>query len=567
MTLSIKSKNVSTTMTSSRKPLLLMLFSFLTIMLWQAWVIDHMQKTDEEKAGLEKVVEVVQSPGLEPPLPGVDNHITVSTDILKVQITKRGGFVDKVWLNEYPASLNDNSPFTLFNYTFNQSFIAQSGFYGDQDLYFTAGAQHYNLSEDEDTLTVTLRAKNTEGVEFIKTFIFTRDQYHVVQSSTIDNQSSKKWQGSHYSTFTGYQNAETKQGKLPTPKEFNVDPDAPKPGWFTFNTYTGPAYYTPDTPYVKFSFTEMAAKNLNKTIPTPNWIAVQQRYFIAAWIPGEGGEQTLTSSWQSGNVEKLSQNYRQSFDLTSHGEEVSIDPGQSQTRQSTLYAGPELTSRLAPLAHGLDLTIDYGWLWFISDLLFHVLNFVHKYLGSWGWAIIVTTLLIKLVFYKMSESSYRTMALQRKLQPRLEAIKERYADDQDKKNQATMELYQKENINPLNGCLPSLLQIPFFLALYYVLIESIQLRLASFLWVPDLSSKDPYYILPFLLIVTMVMVQRLSPSQESDDVQEKAKQIMPIAMGLMFSQFPAGLVLYWLTNNFLSFVQQYYVMKKYNAFA
>lgn len=552
-------------MTSSRKPLLLLLLSFLMVMLWQAWVLDHMQKPGNAKTIAPPAASIAKPINIASPSPGTDQNITVVTDLFKVQINKRGGFVERVWLKEYPSSLQNTAPFTLFSFTDQHAFLAQSGFSGDKDLYFNSARSHYELTDGQETLRVTLEAKDQHGISYSKTFIFNRDQYHIVQASSVHNHSVKDWSGSHYSTFSGYHNTTLDNGKIPNAKEFNVDIDAPKPAYFTYNTYTGPAYYTPETPYVKFSFADMATKNLNKTVTTPNWIAVQQRYFIAAWIPGEGGDQTLSSSWQSGSIGKADNDFRQSFIFSSHGDTTAVKPGESLTKQSTLYAGPELTARLAPLAHGLDLTIDYGWLWFISDLLFHVLNFVHKYLGSWGWAIVVTTLLVKLVFYKMSEASYRAMALQRKLKPRLDAIQERFADDPDKKNQATMELYQKENINPLNGCLPTLLQIPFFLALYYVLIESIQLRLASFLWIPDLSSKDPYYILPVLLIMSMLLMQRLSPKQ-SDPVQERTMQGVQLMMGAMFSQFPAGLVLYWLTNNFLSFVQQYYVMHKYNAF-
>ena len=552
-------------MTSSRKPLLLLLFSFLLVMLWQAWVLEGVHDKGAPTAQTEKTLPPVQpSITVNKSSQSKDAHVDVHTDLMTVRINKYGGFIEKAWLNDYPNGLNDPEPFTLLNYQDNHAFIAQTGFTGDNQLVYTASHEAASLGPEQDSVAVRLTASSKQGVQFEKVYTFHRGQYHYEITSTVKNRSTETWTGYHYSDFTGFSDTDIKAGAIPTPKEFNVDLDAPKPGWFTFNTFSGPSYYTPDTPYVKFPFTEMANKKLHKQVPAPNWIAIQQRYFISAWIPAEGGEQTLISNWQNGSTGYNNGSYRQSFDFTSQGEPITLAPGAEETRVATLYTGPELAANLAPLARGLELTIDYGWLWFISDLLFQVLNFIHKYLGSWGWSIIMTTLLVKLVFYKMSEASYRTMALQRKLKPRIDAIAERYPDDAEKKNQATMELYQKENINPLSGCLPTLLQIPFFLALYYVLIESIQLRLASFLWIPDLSSKDPLYILPILLTASMLLMQRLSPPQ-SDPVQDRAMQVVPLFMGVMFSQFPAGLVLYWLTNNLLSFIQQFYVMRKYQA--
>ena len=246
--------------------------------------------------------------------------------------------------------------------------------------------------------------------------------------------------------------------------------------------------------------------------------------------------------------------------------EITLLPGQQAEVLSTLYAGPEIARLLSGLAKGLELTVDYGWLWFLSDILFKVMVFIQKYLRNWGVAIIMTTVLVKLVFYKMSESSYRTIAKQKKLKPRIDAINEQYKDESSLKNQALMKLYQEESINPIrSGCLPTVLPLPFFIALYYVLIESVQLRLAPFLWIPDLASKDPYYILPVLMGVSMLLQQRLSPPQ-GDPAQEKAMMIVPLMMCFMFSQFPAGLVLYSITNNVLSYLQQYYIMSKYGAF-
>jgi YidC/Oxa1 family membrane protein insertase len=240
-----------------------------------------------------------------------------------------------------------------------------------------------------------------------------------------------------------------------------------------------------------------------------------------------------------------------------------LAPGEKTSQSSVVYAGPEEAKRLAALAKGLELTVDYGWLWFISDLLFQALLFIHSYLGSWGWSIIMITFIVKLAFYKLSEASYKAMAKQKKVQPKIEAINEKYKDDAEQKSKAMIELYQKESINPVSGCLPTLLQMPFFIALYYVLIESIQLRFQAFLWLPDLSAPDPLFILPALFCLSMIAMQKISPAPQTDQSQANAMLMMPVAMSIMFAQMPAGLLLYWVTNNLLSMGQQWFVMQRY----
>ena len=242
---------------------------------------------------------------------------------------------------------------------------------------FSSSKESVTLKPNEDTVAVTLTATDKQGVRFVKVYTLHRSQYHYEITSSVDNQSNQTWTGRHHSDFTGFSDSDIRSGSIPTPKEFNVDLDAPKPGWFTFNTFTGPSYYTPDTPYIKYPFSEMATKKLHKEVPAPNWIAIQQRYFISAWIPAYGGDQVVSSNWSSGSTGYNSGSFRQSFDFTSQGESIQLAPGEKETRTATLYTGPELAANLAPLARGLELTIDYGWLWFISDLLFQILNFIH----------------------------------------------------------------------------------------------------------------------------------------------------------------------------------------------
>ena len=272
--------------------------------------------------------------------------------------------------------------------------------------------------------------------------------------------------------FRGYQDTDIAKQPIPKPKDYVLDPDQPKAGFMSFNTYQGPSYYSDDKPYVKIPFTEFATKPIHTTVSQPGWISIQQRYFIAAWITEPGARQILTS-WQSGSLADQTDIYRQIFQFDSKTDSLEVAPQSSLSKESKLYAGPEIAKDLAKLANGLEFTVDYGWLWFLSDLLFKTLVFIHFYLGNWGWAIVMTTFLIKIIFYKLSEANYRTMALQKKLAPRIEAIQKQFPDDPEKRSQATLELYRKENINPFKGgCLPTLVQIPFFAALYYVLIES-----------------------------------------------------------------------------------------------
>ena len=230
-----------------------------------------------------------------------------------------------------------------------------------------------------------------------------------------------------------------------------------------------------------------------------------------------------------------------------------------------MYVGPEITSVLKGLSPGLDMTVDYGWLWFISSILFSVLKWVNHWVNNWGFSIIIVTVLIKLAFFQLSASSYRSMANMRKLQPKLEALKARFGDDKAKFSQETMKLYREEKVNPLGGCLPILIQIPVFIALYWVLLESVELRQAPFIfWIQDLSAKDPYHILPIIMGITMLIQQKLNPAPQ-DPVQAKMMMLLPVVFTFLFISFPAGLVLYWIVNNTLSIVQQWFITRQINV--
>ncbi len=295
----------------------------------------------------------------------------------------------------------------------------------------------------------------------------------------------------------------------------------------------------------------MQEKNLNQTIQD-GWAAMIQHYFISAWVPAK----SATSTYYS----RVTPNGLYAIGMLSHP--MSVAPGSKVTTEAKLYTGPAIASLLDKTAPGLRLTIDYGWFWFISDIIFWMMQHIYDVVGNWGWSIVIVTVIIKLLFYQLSAKSFRSMSAMKKLQPKIEMLKERYGDDKQKLTQATLELYRQEKVNPMSGCLPILIQIPVFIALYWVLVESVQLRQAPFIfWIHDLSQQDPYYVLPVLMGISMFIQQRLNPPPP-DPLQAKVMMMMPVVFTVLFANFPSGLMLYWFVNNTLSFMQQWYVMQR-----
>ena len=322
---------------------------------------------------------------------------------------------------------------------------------------------------------------------------------------------------------------------------------------FEAHSYEGASMSSHQHPYEKVTFDQMAKANVDRT-HAGGWIAMQQLYFLSAWVPH--------SQLQHHHFYTKSQPIDQLYMIGLLGPDVTIAPRASHTFLATLYTGPELTGRLAQLAPGLDRTVDYGWLWWISSIIFWLMSSIHAFIGNWGWAIVMTTIIIKFLLYPLSAASFRSMAKMRELQPKIQALKERYGDDRQALSRATMELYQKEKINPIGGCLPMLIQVPIFIGLYYVIIESVQLRQAPFLgWIVDLSVRDPYFILPILMGISMLIQQRLTPSAP-DPAQAKMMMVVPVVFTVFFINFPAGLTLYWLVNNVVQILQQWYVTQK-----
>lgn len=491
--------------------------------------------------------------------------VKVHTDVLDVAIDTLGGKIVQTKLLQYSTLANkSSSPVQLFSDNPEKLYVADSGLIStagpDTELrsaQYTVLQQHsqlpqqqqheYTLQPEQSELQVTLQWRSNEGILINKTFTFKRGQYDVRVNYTINNQSSQVWTGAFYAQLQRKNIKEAETGSK-----------------LQYGTFAGAALSSPDKIYEKIDYKKLAKENINREVQG-GWLALQQRYFLGVWIPEQNKSYLYFSKVSGGNNSGIStsDNAENIYTLGLKSDIITVPNGATANVGATLYAGPEIAATLKSLAPGLDLTIDYGWLWIISVFLFWVMQQIQHVVGNWGWSIILVTVLIKAAFFKLSEVSYRSMAKMKDLAPKLQALKERCGDDRQKLSQATMELYKKEKVNPLSGCLPMIVQIPVFIGLYYVLIEAIQLRHAPFMfWLHDLSAKDQYYVLPILMGASMFVQQLLSP-QSPDPVQSKMMMALPIVFTVFFLNFPSGLVLYWLVNNVLSIMQQWYINKKY----
>lgn len=464
--------------------------------------------------------------------------ITVNTDRLRVVINTVGGEIARVALPTFPVALDKpDQPFQLLDDRMPKYFVAQSGLLAsqgkapDHHALFTAEKTAYELAEGADELTVRLRWSDENGVTVIKSFTFHRDSYSVMLDEEVQNNSKQVWKGRAYQQLQRTEMA--------------------RQSMFIY-TYTGGVVSSSWDPYEKVKLTDMATWKPEQSYNTGGWIAMLQHYFIGAWIPAtDAANHFYTKALDDGR-----------YLLGESGEERSVAPGSSTHFNNQFYAGPKAQHRLDKIEPNLRLTVDYGALDILAKPVFWTMEKIHSVLGNWGLAIIFVTLVIKLIFFPLSAASYKSMANMRRLSPKLKALKERYGDDRQKMSQAMMEIYKKEKINPLGGCLPILVQIPVFISLYWVLLESVELRQSPFfLWISDLSTKDPYYVLPVLMGISMFIQQKLNPPP-MDPVQQKVMQALPIIFTAFFAFFPAGLVLYWVVNNCLSIAQQWYITRK-----
>ncbi len=517
----------------NKKIFLYALLALVCFSIWSAWQKDYgvkpaPVKTEAAAASQEAV------PALEKPKPvkiaekiPEQRIVHMRTDVLDLAIDTLGGNVIGAKLLKYPVALKKpDIPVQIFSDAPDNLYVAESGLIGIQNH----KSLQYQVSH-KGPYTVNLSWRNSLGVAVIKTFILDKGGYAINVNYQIKNNSGKDVSGQFYSQI---------RRKKPTEKG----------GIFSLHTYQGAAISSPEIPYEKIDYKKLDEKDLTRDIKG-GWMAMQQRYFLSAWIP----DQETTHHYYSHVADDI-----YTLGMTNA---ISIAKGQKINFGAKLYVGPEIEDNLAPLAKSLDRTIDYGWLWLLSAAIFWLMKQIYRFVGNWGWAIVIVTILIKLVFYKFSEASYVSMAKMRELGPKMKALKERYGDDRQKMSQATMELYKKEKINPLSGCLPQLIQIPFFIALYYVLLEAVQLRQAPFIfWIHDLSVRDPYFILPVLMGISMFLTQKITP-MSPDPAQQKMMMIMPVFLTVLFASFPAGLTLYWLVNYICTGLQQWYVMRKH----
>jgi YidC/Oxa1 family membrane protein insertase len=469
--------------------------------------------------------------------------IQVKTDVFLLQIDLKEGSITEANLLKYPQSAEDKTAsFVLLNQNQSSRYVANSNLYTldnnavkSVDSHFVSAHESYEMKPNQSTLTVTLTGHNEQGLQINKIFTFNQGSYLIDVQYSLENTGETPW--------TGYLNTQI----------LRTSPSEDKSSPFHIGSYIGASYSSPGVHrYQKVTFKEMEKENLDKTAEG-GWVAMQQRYFLTAWIPYPDSKNRFYTRTTNGN-----------YTIGSVGQSIKLTPTEKQTVRTRLYLGPEVADTLKSIAPGLDLTIDYGWLWFISSLIFSLMKMIYQFIGNWGWSIVIVTALIKLAFYRLSATSYRSMAAMRKLQPKMQALRERYGDDKAKMSQATMELYRQEKVNPLAGCLPLIVQIPVMIALYWVLAESVQLRLAPFVfWITDLASPDPWHVLPVLMGITMLIQQKLNPAPP-DPMQAKVMMFLPILFTGLFWNFPSGLVLYWTVNNTLTILQQWYITRKYN---
>ena len=463
--------------------------------------------------------------------------ITVRTDVLNAEIDPVGGVLRRLEFIKHKDKVDKNRNFVLLEQSVDHTYVAQSGLIGENlpnhTTAYRAAASNYQLGEASDDVTITLTAPEVNHIAVTKRISFQRGSYLINESIQIVNGGSDELKPFAYFQFL-------RDGK-PAAGDSKMVP-----------TYTGAAVYTDQSKFHKVSFGDIDKSKADyPKHANDGWIAFVQHYFMAAWLPpGEMQREFYTRALGNG--------------LYAAGVIVpvgSIAPRDSGQVQMRLYAGPQEQEKLAKLAPGLERTVDYGWLTVIAAPLFWVLSAIQKWVNNWGVAIIILTFIIKLIFYPLSAASYKSMAKMRVLGPKMQKLKEQYGDDRQRMQQAMIEMYKTEKINPLGGCLPIVVQIPVFISLYWVLLASVELRNAPFmLWITDLSAQDPYYILPVLMGITMIIQTSLNPTPP-DPVQAKVMKIMPVAFSVFFFFFPAGLVLYWLVNNILSIAQQWQITR------
>ena len=544
----------------------------VVFLLWQAWMEDYgdngmtapevveqpaepaqgedlpgvpEQRDESDRPSLEAEAEPGDQPPArvdqEGPLPRAQ-RVTVETDLLRVEIDTHGGDLRALYLLDYPVELDrPDEPFKLLTDDPDNLYIIQSGLVA-RDL--PAPSHHdrwqvsqyeYRLADGAQTLTVPLVWEHESGLRVTKRYTFHRGDYLIELEHQVENASGESWRGTQY---TQLQRRET---------EISRDN-------MFIRTFMGAAIY--DGSYERLSYSDLRDEPVNREVEG-GWVAMIQHYYTGAVIPPAESTNLLYSRLLDGD--------RHIFGA--RGEPLSLAAGDSLSLSSQLYVGPQYQPRMTELAPRLDRTVDYGMLTILAKPVYEIMRWIHSVVGNWGWTIVIFTLLVKAVFYKLSDTQFRSMAKMREFAPRIKALRERYGDDREKLNKAMMELYREEKFNPLGGCLPILVQLPVFIALYWVLIESVEFHHAPWaMWIQDLSAPDPYFVLPVLFGVSMFFQQKMSQAAMAmDPIQQRIIMFLPLVITVFFMFFPAGLVLYWFINNIVSMTQQYYVNRRHDA--
>ena len=541
-------------------------------LLWNAWEKDYGPQppvpATATTAGAASSAAAADGsvPGASAPTPAIPSAtggaapagqlVTVTTDLLRLTIDTRGGSLVRAELLNYPVTPRtkknpDPAPIRLLDDSATHFFAAQDGLISangpapDHRALFQASATSYTLDKGQDALNVDLVWTDPSGLRVTKRYTVHRGSYVVDLSQQIDNGSAKPWTGNAY--------RQLQRVVPPPPVHSNFLEKFSDQSRYSF---FGVAWYSPEKKFDKLPFDKFEKEPLNLAI-TGGWTAMEQHYFVTAWLPPANDAETFSTA-----VIKDQDGPR--YLIRDMGPSITVAPGQQCTSAARLYVGPKLREKLASIAPGLELTLDYGMFSIVASPLHWILNQLHKFSGNWGFAIILLVLLINVAIYKLSEAQYVSAARMRKLKPRMDALKERYGDDKQKMQQAMMELYKKEKINPVAGCLPILVTIPIFFALYTVLRESVELRQAPFIgWIHDLSAADPYFVLPAIYVLVMLATQWMMPQQPGmDPTQAKMMKFMPLMFAVMFAFFPAGLVVYYIVNGLCRLAQQWWVTRR-----
>lgn len=538
-----------------RRTILWMIFSFSLLLLWNNWQEHNgrpslfastpveQEQTKTTASNDISVPQAVERTSTTPEIPTEEvaqsELITVSSDVLKLAFDTVGAQLVRAELLKYTYPSNPDQHVMLFDDSSASTYMAQTGIIGAAaDQSFPTHLTPFRLIDNKTNpstgeLEVAFEA-STDDVRVIKTYYINQTSYDIRVTTTVENLTTVAITPSIYLQLT---------------RDGNSPPDSS----MLYRTFTGPVVYSEEEKFQKIDFSDIEKNKAKYATHVPDgWIGMVQHYFATAWVPPQGVERTNQALQIGNNLFAVRTIYPLGM----------IGPHESVTTTDQLWVGPQDQQAMEQVAKGLDLVVDYGWFTILAKPLFTILTWIHSLVGNWGWAIVLLTVLIKLVFYPLSAASYRSMAKMKQVTPRMQAIREKYKDDRVKQNTAMMELYRNEKINPLGGCLPMLVQIPVFIALYWVLLGSVEMRGAPWiLWIHDLAARDPWMILPAIMMLTMFLQIRLNPTPP-DPLQAKVMMLMPLVFGGMMFFFPAGLVLYWVVNNALSIAQQQYITKK-----